>query len=114
MRTKFLTAMALALLVTATGLHAQRQLTLLATVTDPGGAEVTTVAPEDIKVSENGVDGKILKVEPVNTVPKVQILIDNGTGIGGEGISDLRKGVRGLLEALPPNLEVTLVTTAPQ
>ena len=114
MRTKLLSAAALALLVTATGLHAQRQLTLLATVTDPGGAEVTTVAPEDIKISENGVDGKILEIEPVNTVPKVQILIDNGTGIGGEGISDLRKGVRGLLEALPPNLEVTLVTTAPQ
>src|SRR5687768_11929609 len=113
MRTKFLATTALALCVTATALHAQRQLTLLATVTDPGGAE-TTVTPDQVKFSENGTDGKILKVEPVNTVPKVQILIDNGVGIGGEGIGDLRKGVRGLLEALPPTLEVTLVTTAPQ
>jgi hypothetical protein len=46
--------------------------------------------------------------------PKVQILIDNGSGIPAEALGDLRKGVTGLLEALPPNIEVTLVTTAPQ
>ena len=28
--------------------------------------------------------------------------------------ADLRNGVRGLIQALPPSLEVTLVTTAPQ
>ena len=114
MRTKFLTATALALCVTATALHAQRQLTLLATVTDPTGAEVTAITPEEVKFSENGVDGKTLKVEAVNTVPKVQILIDNGIGIGSAAIGDLRNGVRAMIEALPTNIEVTLVTTAPQ
>jgi hypothetical protein len=113
MRTKLLVA-ALALCVAGTALHAQRQLTLMATVTDPGGAEIATLNPEEVKISEDGVDGKTLKVEPVNTVPKVQILIDNGIGVGAENIGDLRNGVRALIEALPPNLEVTMVTTAPQ
>jgi hypothetical protein len=98
----------------ATGLRAQRQLTLMATVTDPSGAEVATLEPGDIKFSENGTDGKALRVEAIDSVPKVQILIDNGIGIGSQSLSDLRNGVRGLIEALPPGLEVTLVTTAPQ
>lgn len=44
----------------------------------------------------------------------MQLLIDNGLGIGRENIGLLRKGLRGLIEALPPDVETTLVTTAPQ
>src|SRR5687767_13460746 len=114
MRTKLLTAAAVALCVTATGLHAQRQLTLMTTVTDPSGGEVAALTPGDIRFAENGVDGKALKVEAIDSVPKLQILIDNGVGISADSLTDLRNGVRGLIEALPLSLEVTLVTTAPQ
>jgi hypothetical protein len=114
MRTKLLTAAAVALCVTATGLQAQRQLTLMATVTDPGGGEVAALTPGDIRFAENGADGKALKVEAIDSVPKLQILIDNGVGISADSLTDLRNGVRGLIEALPLTLEVTLVTTAPQ
>ena len=114
MRMKFLTAAAVALCLTATGLHAQRQLTLMATVTDPNGGDVTALTPGDIKFAENGTDGKALRVEAIDSVPKLQLLIDNGIGISADSLSDLRNGVRGLIEALPPSLEVTLVTTAPQ
>src|SRR5205085_4451173 len=41
-----------------------------------------------------------------------QLLVDNGIGLGGDNISHLRNGVRALLEALPPGVEVTLVATA--
>ena len=34
--------------------------------------------------------------------------------MGSANLNQLRNGVRGLLEALPPGLEMTLVTTAPQ
>ena len=44
----------------------------------------------------------------------MQILLDNGIGLGGQNVQHLKNGVKGLLEALPENLEVTLVTTAPQ
>ena len=98
----------------ASGLLAQRQLSLLATITDPGGAEVTTIDPKDVRVTENGEAANVLKVEAVERVPKVQVLIDNGIGMPQESIGDLRTGVRGLLEALPPDIEVTVVTTAPQ
>jgi len=43
----------------------------------------------------------------------VQVLIDNGVGVG-ENLSELRNGVRGLLQSLPPDVETTVVTTSPQ
>ena len=112
MRSTFLAAIILC--STASSLLAQRQLSLLATITDPTGAEVTTIEPKDVRVTENGAVANVLKVEAVDRVPKVQLLIDNGIGMPQESIGDLRTGVRGLLEALPPDIEVTVVTTAPQ
>jgi hypothetical protein len=100
--------------VFTTGASAQRQLQLYATILDGTGAPAGTVTPEDVKVQENGADLKILKVEPIEWTTKVQILLDNGSGIGSANLNQLRNGLRGLLEALPPGLEVTLVTTAPQ
>ena len=100
--------------VFASGASAQRQLLLYATILDSKGAPAATVTPEDVKVQENDTDLKILKVEPIEWTTKVQILIDNGSGIGGNNLNQLRNGVRGLLESLPPGIEVTLVTTAPQ
>jgi hypothetical protein len=100
--------------VFTTGASAQRQLQLYATIVDGSGAPANTVNPEDVKVQENGADLKILKVEAIEWTTKVQILVDNGTGIGASNLSQLRNGVRGLIEALPPGVETTLVTTAPQ
>jgi hypothetical protein len=45
---------------------------------------------------------------------KIQLLLDNGIGLGGSNINQLKNGVRSLIEALPPGVEVTIVTTAPQ
>lgn len=114
MRATVLAASTLALCLSTSGLLAQRQLALLATVTDPNGADVSTIDATEVRITENGVAAIVLKVEPVDRVPKVQLLIDNGVGMPSESIGDLRTGVRGLLEALPPGIEVTVVTTAPQ
>jgi len=111
MRTLFAAAVVLGLCMPAL---AQKQISLLATITDPGGAPIDTLDPSAVRVMENGANASIVKIEPLVRTPKVQILIDNGTGMPPEAIGDLRKGVTGLLEALPPNIETTLVTTSPQ
>jgi hypothetical protein len=100
--------------VFASEASAQRQLQLYATILDDKGAPAATVTPEDVKVQENGADLKILKVEPIEWTTKVQILLDNGNGIGANNLNQLRNGLKGLLEALPPGVETTIVTTAPQ
>jgi len=98
-----------------TALLAQKPLVLVGTITDPTGAEVTSVDPADVVFTENGANGTVLKVEPVAAlVPKVQLLVDNGIGMPNTSLGDLRKALKDLINTLPTNVEVTFVTTAPQ
>lgn len=98
----------------AAGVRAQEQFTLLATVLDPEkGTPVESLTPADVRVSEDGEPAKVTKVDVVVRQVKVQVLIDNGVGIGSN-LAELRSGVRNLLSSLPPDVETTVVTTAPQ
>lgn len=95
-------------------LVAQAQFTFLATVIDPGsGNPVETLTPADVRVTEDGLTAKVVKVESFVRSVKVQVLIDNGVGVG-RNIVELRNGVRRLVEGLPPDIDITLVTTSPQ
>ncbi len=95
-------------------LGAQQQFQILATVVDATGAPAADLQPADVRVLENDQEGKIAKVEAVDRRPTVQILLDNGVGLGSENLTHLRNGVRSLIEALPEGIEMTMVTTAPQ
>ena len=99
--------------VTTIAIHAQNTVTFFASVVDDKGAPVTTLASEDFKVAENGVEGKVAKIEPIDWPIKVQLLIDNGTGME-TALVQIRNGVKGFAEALPDGIEMSLITTAPQ
>ncbi|HET9025118.1 MAG TPA: VWA domain-containing protein [Burkholderiaceae bacterium] len=99
--------------VMAIDIHAQNTVTFFASVVDEKGAPITTLAPEDFKVAENGVEGKVAKIEPIDWPVKVQLLIDNGTGME-TALVQIRNGVKGFVEALPDGIEMSLITTAPQ
>src|SRR6185436_10674672 len=114
MRRALLAITSLVLGLTAIGVHAQQQMTVFAKIVDGTGKPAEKVEPGDITITENGAAAKVIKIEPVNWPTKVQILIDNGTGTGGDNLVNIRNGVKGLIEALPEGTEVTLVTTAPQ
>ena len=114
MRSKLLIGVALALCIATSGVRAQQQIQLYASVADATGKPLATLEPTDLRVMEGGVEAKVVKVEPINFPVKVQLLLDNGVGLGGQNIQSLKDGVKGLIEALPDNLEVTIVTTAPQ
>ena len=91
-----------------------KQIQIFASILDGTGAPAKTVEAGDLKLMENGADAKVTKVEPVNWPVKVQILLDNGIGLGSQNIQQLKNGVQALVQALPEKLEVTLVSTAPQ
>jgi len=114
MRSKLLMGVAVALCVASGDVRAQQQVQLYASVADVTGKPVATLEPADLKVLEGGVEAKVVKVEPVSWPVKVQLLVDNGIGLVGQNIQSLKDGIKGLIEALPENLEVTIVTTAPQ
>jgi hypothetical protein len=100
--------------LTTLGVHAQQQLQLFARIVDGKGVPVATLEPGDVTIKENDVDTKVVKIDPINWPMKVQVLVDNGVGLGNENLTQLRNGVRGLIEALPEGTDVTIVTTAPQ
>jgi len=115
MRLKLLIAVGLILCVAAPGTRAQQpQFTVYASIVDTAGKPVASLEPTDVRILEAGAEAKVVKVEPVNWPVKVQLLLDNGIGLGAGNLQILKDGVKGLIEALPENLEVTIVTTAPQ
>jgi len=110
----FAAAAGVCLLAALPAAQNSKQLQVFASILDASGAPAKTVVPDDIRLMENGADAKVTKVEPVNWPVKLQILLDNGVGIGAQIVQQLKNGVKALIDAMPENLEVTLVSTAPQ
>jgi hypothetical protein len=104
----------IAVVLAASPALAQKQITLLATVTNPEGKPVGTVDPAAVRVTENDAPATTVKVEPVDRVRKLHVLVDNGIGIPAEALGDLRKGLRGLIESVPAGVTISFYTTAPQ
>lgn len=80
---------------------------------DASGSPVTDLKPDDVIYTENGARGAILKVEPYPIPVKLTVAVDNGTD-SRDALGHYRTGLTGLVEALPQDVEVTLISTAPQ
>jgi hypothetical protein len=89
------------------------QLQVFLSAVDGNGAPVTDVKPEEIAMTENGAPGKVVSLERYSLPIKLTITVDN-SGESLAALDSMRKGLTGLVEALPPDVEVTLITTAPQ
>jgi hypothetical protein len=83
------------------------------TATNAEGVPVKDLGPDDVIMSENGVRQKVARIEPVSIPIKLTIAVDNGLE-SAEALAHYRIGLKGLVEALPPDVEVTLITTSPQ
>lgn len=104
-------------LTAASGLVAAqgpKQIQVYASVLDGTGAPAKSLEIADVVLKENDATATVTRIEPVNWPVKLQLLLDNGIGLGSQNVQLLKNGVAGLLDALPANLEVTLVSTAPQ
>ena len=104
-------------LTAASGLVAAqgpKQIQVYASVLDGTGAPAKSLEIADVVLTENDAAATVTRIEPVNWPVKLQLLLDNGIGLGSQNVQLLKNGVAGLLDALPANLEVTLVSTAPQ
>ena len=111
--TRLLPVMALVCLF-AVSTRAQQQITVIATMVDPATNEAAaSLNPEEVRLTEDGVQLKVLKTQAVDRTVKAQLLIDNGVGMGNN-LSQLRSALRGLVEKLPADVETSIYTTAPQ
>jgi len=92
---------------------AQSSFQFVVSVVDASGTPVTDLGPEDVFMSENGIRQPIVKVERIALPVKLTIAVDNGFG-SAEALVHYRQGLTALVESLPRDVEVTLITTAPQ
>lgn len=109
-RTAFI-AMTLAL--SSLGVAAQSQFQFVISATDANGVPVTDVTPAEILMSENGVANEIVKVEPFKLPVRLTIAVDNGMA-SADALAHYRTGLTAMVKALPEDVEITLITTAPQ
>lgn len=111
-----LTATLALALVTFAGarLHAQEELVLFLKVFDvTTGMPVTDLRPEEVTILEDDQPRETVSVEAADWPMKVTILLDNSRPVAPQ-LPNIRDGLRGLIEALPDDVQVAIVTTAPQ
>lgn len=106
-------AAAAAVSLTVTLAAQSQQFQFVVAASDASGMPISDLKPDEVVMTENGAPAKILGVEPYPVPVRLTIAVDNGEG-SSEAIGHYRTGLTGLVEALPPEVEVTLITTAPQ
>jgi formaldehyde-activating enzyme involved in methanogenesis len=85
------------------------QLLVFISAVDASGAPVTDLKAEEIAMTENGAPGKVVSLDRHQLPIKLTIAVDNGRE-SINALASLRAGLNGLVEALPPDVEVTLIT----
>jgi len=81
--TVFAAALGLGLVTTTAVAQAPRQIQIFAAVLDGTGARAKSLDISDVHLMEDGVDATVTRIEPVNWPVKLQLLLDNGVGLGG-------------------------------
>ena len=82
-------------------------------VTDSAGRPVAELRPEDVAMEELGVRQTIARVERLPVPVRVTIAVDNSAD-SASAIAHYRSGLAGLVEKLPSDVDVSLLTTTPQ
>jgi hypothetical protein len=103
----------LALILVASGvLYAQvkpNQLLVFISGIDGSGAPITDLKPDEVAMTENGAPGKVVSLDRHGLPIKLTIAVDNGA-TSQIALGALREGLTGLVQALPADVEVTLIT----
>ncbi len=99
-----------ALSIFAAPAAAQKQGQLFVSLTHDG-KPVEGVTAADVTITEDGVECKTLKVEPIAWPTKVQVLVDNGRS-NTTPINPLRDGLKEFFTLMPEGTEASLYVTA--
>ena len=85
------------------------QLLVFISGIDGSGAPITDLKPEEIAMTENGAPGKVVSLDRHDLPIKLTVAVDNGQA-SQPALGALREGLTGLVQALPADVEVTLIT----
>jgi hypothetical protein len=100
-------------MIAPTSVATQEQFQFVVSARDADGRPVTDLKRDEIVMLENGFANEIVKIEPFHIPVKLTIAVDNGIH-SRDALAHYRSGLAGLARTLPPEIEVALVTMAPQ
>ena len=104
-------AVIVAMWATNPTLIAQKQRQIFISLTGANGAPVADLQAGEVSITEDGVEGKVVKVEPINWPIKLHVLVDNGRA-NTNPMNGLRDGLKGLFEQIPEGVEMSMYVTA--
>lgn len=79
--------------------------------TDLASAPVTDITASDLQILWDGVACELLELEPLTWPVRVSVYIDN-SGVSVAAMPHMREGVKGFLDALPPDIDVAIGSIA--
>ena len=86
---------------------------IFVSVTDANGAPLEGLTAADFKVSEAGQPKDVTKAGPATDPMRIALMLDTSDA-AGPALNHMRSGAVALLDALPPEDEVILITTGRQ
>ena len=89
------------------------EVAFVISVFDSNGRPVRDLKRDEIVLTENGVAGEVVKVEPFIMPIELTVAVDNGP-LSADALAHYRTGLAGLIRALPTDVEVTFITMSPQ
>jgi hypothetical protein len=99
------------MLALAPTLIAQKQRQIFVSLTAANGTPVADLKADEVSITEDGAECKVVKLEPINWPTKLQVLVDNGKA-NTSPINSLRDGLKGLFEQIPEGVEMSMYATA--
>jgi hypothetical protein len=89
------------------------EIEFVISVFDSNRRPVRDLTRDEIVLTENGVAGEVVKVQPFIMPVKLTVAVDNGP-LSTDAFAHYRTGLTGLIRELPTDIEVTFITMSPQ
>ena len=92
--------------------HAQQPIQLFLSPVDNDGKPVTDLKAEEVGIQVDGADCNTTRFEAIDWPTKLTLMVDNSP-VFNDSLHQLREALRAFVVALPPDIEVALLSTAP-
>ena len=92
--------------------HAQQPIQIFLSAVDADAKPVVDLKEEEIDIQVDGAACPIARFEAINWPTKLTVMVDNSP-VFNDSLRQLRESLRAFFNAIPPSMEVSLISTAP-
>ena len=92
--------------------HAQQPIQLFLSAVDAEAKPVMDLRVEEVEIQTDGLTCPTTRFETIDWPTKLTVMVDNSP-VFNDSLRQLRESLRAFFAAIPPTMEVTLLSTAP-